>query len=189
MWPFKLLMIALLLSVTLSGFSQDTFTKKQINLHRKYDNYYNFYVNSKEGVLSYSEWLKKENLEDISGVDYKPKSASASINDSIEYRKIYLNDSINTPKEGRQFFNDALDAYNNKDYADAIRLLTYAINTNINFATAYYLRAVAKAQLKLDENDLISDLTMSCNLGFPDACEALRRIRKRLNWRDMINNL
>jgi len=74
MWPFKLLMIALLLSVTLSGFSQDTFTKKQLNLHRKYDNYYNFYVNSKEGVLSYSEWLKKENLEDISGVDYKPKS-------------------------------------------------------------------------------------------------------------------
>jgi len=186
MKPYKLLLITFLFLGTLSGFSQETLTNRQKQLHRKYDNYYNFYKDSKNGALPYKEWLKKEHLVDDSGVEYRTASA---INDSITYRKIYLNDSINTPKEGRTFFNDAYKAYNNKQYADAIRLSTYAINTNINFAFAYMLRAYAKAQLKVSDKDLIPDLTMACNLGVPDACKALTKIRKNENLRDMINHL
>lgn len=172
-------MIVFLFLGTYKGFSQDTLTKKQVTLHRKYDNYYNFYVNSKNGVLSYKEWLKKEKLVDDQGEDYGGKKASQSINDSITYRKIFLNDSINTPKEGREFFNDAIKAYDNEQYADAIRLLTYAINTNINFAFAYFFRAASKGQLKMDIEEIAPDLTMACNLGIPDACIALKKMRNR----------
>ena len=96
------------------------------------------------------------------------------------------NDSINTPKEGHDFFNKAIEYYETKRYPDALRYFTYAINTNENFAFAYFFRAITKSQLKLDSEDLIQDLTMSCNLGIPDACIAIKKIRNRQDIREII---
>jgi hypothetical protein len=103
--------------------------------------------------------------------------------DSIALRTVFLNDSINTPKEGHVFFNDAVIAGKNKQYEDCIRLLTYAINTNSNFAIAYYMRALAKSELKMYPEEIVSDLTMACNLGVPDACTQLAKMRKQQEFR------
>lgn len=77
-----------MLVFTLTTFSQDTtLTNKQKRLHEKYDWYFN-YIGSNKVPLSYNDWLKKENLVDISGVNYvkKPKSTYASINDSTNLK-------------------------------------------------------------------------------------------------------
>ena len=67
----------------LVSMGQDTLTQRQKALHRKYDFYFD-YIGSNKIPLLYNDWLKKENLVDISGVDYvrKPKSTSISVNSS-----------------------------------------------------------------------------------------------------------
>jgi tetratricopeptide (TPR) repeat protein len=171
-------LISAMFLLTLTVFSQEPLTSRQINLHRRYDNYYTFEVSSDRKPLSYKQWLIMKKIVDTSGVDYIGKyGAQYYANDTNLYKAILKNDSINTPKEGHQFFNKAVEYFKEKRYPDALRYFTYAINTNGNFAFAYFDRAITKAQLKLHYEELIPDLTMACNLGIPDACTALRKIR------------
>ncbi len=173
-----LFLITAILLLTVKVLSQQESTKKQIQLHRRYNYYYTFEVSSHREPLSYREWLKKKKLVDISGVDYVRETSSKLKYDTALYKAIWENDSINTPPEGREFFYNAVEYFKAEKYPDALRYATYAINTNSNFAFAYFLRATIKFQLKLrSTKELVPDLTMACNLGITDACTSIKRLR------------
>jgi hypothetical protein len=136
-------------------------------LHRKYNTFI-YVASDRIKKISYKEWLYQNKFVD---------NYVEPIN--IELRAIFLNDSINTPKEGYIFFDNAIKAVNNKQYTEAIRYFTYAINTNINFALAYYGRALVKIELNMHGEEIIPDMIMACNLGVSDACITLVKIRNR----------
>lgn len=171
-------LISAILLLTSTVSSQEQLTRRQKNLHRHYDNYYTFEISSDRLPLSYREWLTMKKLVDTSGFDYVRKS----IIDTALLKAILKDDINNTSKEGQEFFNKGLNYLTERKYPDAIRCFTYTINTNVNFAFAYFCRAFSKSQLFLGNEDLIPDLTMACNLGIGDACTWIKTIRNRKSW-------
>lgn len=106
-----------------------TLTNRQKTLHREYDSYFD-YTGSNAGSnkvpLSYNDWLKKENLVDISGVNYvkQPKSniktddskSNIKTDDSMFHRK-YKNyyDNLTYYKKTPMSYQDWLK---NNGYVD-----------------------------------------------------------------------
>lgn len=66
---------------------------------------------------------------------------------------------------------------NDKRYDDAIKILSKAINDNVETATAYYMRAVSYSKISETEK-AINDLKKSANLGNLQAINYLQKARK-----------
>jgi len=90
-------------------------------------------------------------------------------------RSIWINDSINTPQEGKDFFNKAIKALQEENHSDAIINFTNAIEINPKLASAYYLRGLIKMTQKQFKSASV-DLNKAGELGILEAYKYLRKI-------------
>src|ERR1035437_6234965 len=99
----------------LASIGQDTITltNKQKTLHNRYDYYFD-YIGSKKVPLSYNDWLKKENLVDISGVDYV-KQPNIKTVDSIHRKYDNYYDNLTYYKKIPMSYQDWLTKNNYVD--------------------------------------------------------------------------
>jgi len=103
-------------------------------------------------------------------------------------RAVYVSDSINTPFEGKEYFDKGLEYVRLENYGEALPYFTKAIGTNPDFACAYYFRGLIKVELKQIDNACI-DLNRAGELGIIEAYKTVKKIRSYRFMQQMIINL